>query len=153
MRKFLSRCTCVCVCTIWQFTNKLCLRQYWYESLTARDSATNLTPRVIAASLTSCLLQKKQISANGLLTEIQALEIKRAKIPSDNLLSNRPPVLSSNSGATESPESVAAVTLSLENCSCSQATYDLSILNSFKKLIRAMKNNWKLHAFLSFKNK
>jgi hypothetical protein len=32
------------------------------------------------------------------------------------------PVLCKNSGAAESPESVKAVTLNLENCSCSQAT-------------------------------
>jgi len=40
-----------------------------------------------------------------------------------NLPSTKPPVFSRNSGAVESSERVAAVTLSLENCSCSQATY------------------------------
>lgn len=41
-----------------------------------------------------------------------------------NLMSFKPPVLSRNSGAEESSESVKAVTLDLENCSCSQATYE-----------------------------
>lgn len=45
-----------------------------------------------------------------------------AKILNIHLLSERPPVLSSKFGGAESPESVAAVTLNLENCSCSQAT-------------------------------
>jgi len=43
--------------------------------------------------------------------------------PDMNLLSTKPPVFSSNSGAVDSSDRVAAVTLSLENCSCSQATY------------------------------
>jgi len=43
--------------------------------------------------------------------------------PEMNLPSTKPPVFPSNSGAVESSERVAAVTLSLENCSCSQATY------------------------------
>jgi len=43
--------------------------------------------------------------------------------PKMNLPSIKPPVLCSNSGAADSSERVAAVTLSLENCSCSQATY------------------------------
>lgn len=45
----------------------------------------------------------------------------------NHLLSDKPPVRWSNSGAKESSEIVAAVTLSLENCSCSQATYNILV--------------------------
>lgn len=47
-----------------------------------------------------------------------------------DLLSNKPPELSKSSGADESSERVAAVTLSLENCSCSQATYSRQQLHT-----------------------
>jgi len=52
--------------------------------------------------------------------------IKEVQVKKHNLLSDRPPVLSKSSGAVDSSERVAAVTLSFENCSCSQATYSRS---------------------------
>ena len=52
--------------------------------------------------------------------------INEVQVEKHNLLSDRPPVLSNSSGGAESPVRVAAVTLSFENCSCSQATYTMS---------------------------
>lgn len=56
--------------------------------------------------------------------------------PKTDLPSTKPPALSSNSGAVESPDRVAAVTLSLENCSCSQATYSrwLALIPKFRSI-------------------
>lgn len=68
------------------------------------------------------------------LTELPTL--REDSIKKKNLLSTNPPVLSNNSGATESSERVAAVTLSLENCSCSQATYSRSTVS-----LSGLKNN------------
>jgi hypothetical protein len=64
------------------------------------------------------IVQKYKSSYTFFINEVQ--------VEKHNLLSDRPPVLSNSSGGAESPVRVAAVTLSFENCSCSQATYSRS---------------------------
>lgn len=99
-----------------------------YVNLTAILSATNLMLLMSAFSWTKYLHRQprsqhpKKKEPIAILTQRREVQVKK-----HNLLSHRPPVLSNNSGATESSERVAAVTLNLENCSCSQATYSMSI--------------------------
>lgn len=70
-------------------------------------------------------MSEKQLYTNSARYHISSSNKIRNLALDHDLLSDRPPVLSSNSGAAGSLESVAAVTLSLENCSCSQATYSI----------------------------
>ena len=90
--------------------------------LTARLSETNLTVRITeSASVDSLPKREKNVSIK---IDWDGYWKDSGYIGSDfHLVSWRPPVLSKNSGGLDISERVSAVTLNLENCSCSHATY------------------------------